>query len=78
MLLEQLREHADLLPQMPLGALFVFVGCWARLVGTVSAEVFGQLAWVAQHTEPFFEEVLADLAARLQVPGEALVTHPQR
>lgn len=68
----QLAEHGHLMPTLPLGAIFVFVGCWARLVGVVSAEVFGQLTWAAEHTEPFFEDVLADMARRLTIPPETL------
>lgn len=68
----QLEQHAVLMPGLPLGAIFVFVACWARLVGIVSAEAFGQLTWAAEHTEPFFEDVLAELAERVKVPLEVL------
>lgn len=68
----QLTQHAHLMPDLPLGAIFVFVGCWARLVGMVSAEAFGQLTWAAEHTEPFFEDMLAELSQRIQMPLELL------
>lgn len=68
----QLEPHTHLLPTLPMGALHTYVTCWARLVGMVSAEVFGQLGWAVEHTEPFFEEMLAELAARLSLPTSAL------
>lgn len=68
----ELEQHAHLVPTLPLGAVFVFVACWARLVGAVSAEVFGQLHWAVEHTEPFFEDVLADVARRMTVPVDVM------
>lgn len=68
----QLEPHTHLLPTLPIGALHTYVTCWARLVGMVSAEVFGQLGWAVEYTEPFFEEMLAELAGRLTLPASAL------
>ncbi|MGB5951471.1 MAG: TetR/AcrR family transcriptional regulator [Ornithinimicrobium sp.] len=74
---QQLRPHMELLPALPMGALHVFVTCWSRLIGMVSAEVFGQLGWAVEHTEPFFEEMLAETAARLQMPRSLLGEGPR-
>lgn len=68
----ELEQHAAVLPGLPVGAVFVFVSCWARLIGVISAEVFGQLHWAAQHTEPFFDDLMADLAQRMRMPASAL------
>jgi AcrR family transcriptional regulator len=65
-----LEAVAPMLGSLPEGAMFVFVATWARLVGVVSAEVFGQLSWATTHTGPVFEELLAELAARFSAPAE--------
>lgn len=67
-----LAAYRPLLGGLPEGAMFVFVATWARLVGVVSAEVFGQLTWATTHTGPFFEDLLAELAVRMGLPQEAL------
>lgn len=50
---------------LPVGALKVFLECWARLYGQICLEVFGHLAFALPDPEPMFEDMLRDLGSRL-------------
>ena len=67
---------------LPSGAMQVFLGCWARLHGMISLEVFGHLQWVAlPQPEDLFRAHVATMmeelglppapALELQLPGPA-------
>jgi AcrR family transcriptional regulator len=52
-------------PDLPLGAMLVFLTCWTRLQGFVTLEVFQHLDFALDDTEPMFHLLLHDLADRL-------------
>jgi AcrR family transcriptional regulator len=65
-LVAQLRSEQDLVTgDVPIGAVYVFLRCWARLYGTVTLEVFGHLGWALDDTSAIFEDMLTDNAAAL-------------
>lgn len=52
---------------LPAGALYQFAVGWHRMLGLVSVEVSGHLAWVLEDTEGFVRRQLDDLAGDLLV-----------
>jgi AcrR family transcriptional regulator len=67
-LTEQLAAYRQRLgSSLPLGALAVVFGCWMRLYGLVSLEVFNHMSFALPDPEPFFEGELAEIAARLNI-----------
>lgn len=69
-LVEQLSGYREAVSStLPLGALAVALGAWARLQGVVSLEVFNHLRFAyrdgACHGEPFFAQQLADVERSL-------------
>ena len=67
-LVEQLTGYRERLgSSVPIGALAVLLGCWMRLYGLVSLEVFHHLRFALTDAEPFFEAQLAEIAERLGV-----------
>lgn len=50
---------------LPLAALDVFLGCWVRIYGLISLEVFGHLRFALTDVAPMYDSLLAELAARL-------------
>jgi AcrR family transcriptional regulator len=67
-LTEQLAAYRQRLgSSLPLGALAVVFGCWMRLYGLVSLEVFNHMSFALPDPEPFFEGELAEIAARLDI-----------
>ena len=67
-LTEQLAAYRQRLGStLPLGALAVVFGCWMRLYGLVSLEVFNHMSFALPDPEPFFEGELAEIAARLDI-----------
>jgi len=65
-LVAQLRRYADHLGMgLPLGAVLVFLECWARLYGLIAMEVFGQLQFALTDVEPMFEATLDEIGHRL-------------
>lgn len=53
-------------PDVPVGALFVFLTLWVRLYGLVALEVFGHLSFALDDAEAFFEMTMRDLVDRLR------------
>jgi hypothetical protein len=67
-LTDQLEEYRQRLgSSLPLGALAVVFGCWMRLYGLVSLEVFNHMSFALPDPEPFFEGELAEIARRLGI-----------
>lgn len=60
------RPIEDVL-EVPPGAVYVFLRCWASLYGTVTLEVFGHLRWALSDPSPIFEDMLVDNARLLGV-----------
>jgi len=52
-------------PDLPLGAMLVFITCWTRLQGFVTLEVFQHLDFALDDTEPMFHLLLLELGDRL-------------
>ena len=52
-------------PDLPIGAMVVFLSCWIRLQGFVTLEVFGQLGFALDDSSPMFHLLMTDLADRL-------------
>ena len=50
-------------PNIPMGAVVVFLEGWIRLYGTVAMEVFGHLSWAMPEGSAMFEQSLVSLAA---------------
>jgi len=64
--LERYREGLGALGTgLPLGLLLTFLGCWTRLYGTLSLEVFGHLGFALDDAAPMFELMLVDTALLL-------------
>lgn len=65
----QLAEYAAAngIP-LPLASLEVFLGCWVRIYGLISLEVFGHLRFALSDVAPMYDSLLAELAARLGLP----------
>jgi AcrR family transcriptional regulator len=58
----QLRRYQrDSAPDLPLGALQVFLAVWVRVYGLVALEVFGHLRFALDDVEPLFESMVADM-----------------
>lgn len=55
-------------PQIPLGALVLFLDGWVRIFGSVTMEAFGHLSWAMPDAEPMFEEVMRGLAVMVSQP----------
>ncbi len=49
--------------ELPLGLLLTVVRCWERLQGSVSLEAFGHFRFAFADPEPFFEDMLTEVAA---------------
>jgi AcrR family transcriptional regulator len=62
-LLEDYAAHVGV--PLPPEAIAVFLGCWVRLYGAVTMEVFGHLSFALDDPEPLFERELARLTAEL-------------
>jgi AcrR family transcriptional regulator len=61
-LAEQLRRYrADFAPDLPLGALKVFLAVWIRVYGLVALEVFGHLRFALSDVEPLFEAMMSEM-----------------
>lgn len=58
--LERYRQSID--GELPPGALLTVVRCWERLQGSVSLEAFGHFRFVFEDPEPFFENMLSEVA----------------
>jgi AcrR family transcriptional regulator len=50
---------------VPVGVAYTVLGCWTRLYGLVSLEVFNHLRFAFDDAEPFFEAQLREIAAVL-------------
>jgi AcrR family transcriptional regulator len=50
---------------LTVGTTYLLLRGWARLLGQVALEVFGQLQFALTNTEPLFESVLVELAEDL-------------
>jgi AcrR family transcriptional regulator len=62
-LVEQLEDYREVLDaSLPIGVIHAFLTCWIRLLGQVSLEVFGHLAFAFHDLEPMFELLMAELA----------------
>lgn len=66
----QLEGPIEDVVEVPPGAVYVFLRCWASLYGTVTLEVFGHLRWALSDPSPIFEDMLSDNAARLGLLDE--------
>lgn len=65
-LVRQLKRNAAIfLPGLPIGAVYVFVWCWARLYGAVCLEIFGHLQWAVEDGQAMFEQTLQEIGERL-------------
>ena len=68
---EQLQEWCSRLPvPLPLGVMYVFLGCWIRLYGLVCMEIFGHLRFALHDAEPMFESELRSLGEVLGVAAD--------
>lgn len=69
-LVDQLAACRDQLASgVPLGVLDVVLGCWMRLYGMVTLEVFDHMRFALSDPQPFFESQLAEVMARVGVVG---------
>jgi AcrR family transcriptional regulator len=58
----QLRRYqAECAPNLPLGALQVFLAVWVRVYGLVALEVFGHLRFALDDVEPLFDSMMAEM-----------------
>jgi AcrR family transcriptional regulator len=66
-LFEQLARYRDMLgaPDLPIGGMVVFLGCWIRLQGFVSLEIFGHLGFCLEDAGPMFELWLVEMGSAL-------------
>lgn len=55
-------------PDLPLGAVVVYLEGWVRIFGSVATESFGHLAWAMPDGEPMFEQVMRSLADLVHRP----------
>ncbi len=62
--LARYREFLDA-PELPIGVMVRFLGCWVQLQGFVSLEVFGHLKFAFDDASPMFEQMLAEVMPRL-------------
>jgi AcrR family transcriptional regulator len=70
-LASQLAAWCESFPvALPLGVTQVFLSCWIRLYGTVSMEVFGQLAFALHDAGPMFEAELRGLSTLVGIGPE--------
>ena len=46
---------------LPIGVVYVFLSCWARIYGLVTMEVFGHLTFALEDPEPAFTTELAQI-----------------
>lgn len=61
-LAEQLRSYqAEFAPDLPIGALKVFLAVWIRVYGLVALEVFGHLRFALSDVEPLFEAMMSEM-----------------
>lgn len=67
LLLDQLTEYRAMLgtTELPIGVMVIFLGCWIRLQGFVTLEVFDHMAFAVRDATPMFELMLADMAPAL-------------
>lgn len=67
--------NETLAPNLPMGAVVIFLEDWIRLYGTVAMEVFGHLSWAVPDGAAMFEQSLRSIAAsvnqldRYRLPG---------
>jgi AcrR family transcriptional regulator len=59
---------AALAPDIPMGAVVVFLEGWVRIYGIVAMEVFGHLTWAVPDGAAMFEETLRGLAQAVDRP----------
>jgi AcrR family transcriptional regulator len=52
---------------VPAGVVRMYAGCWVRLYGLVTMEVFGHVHFLLEDAEPLFEAELHDLGVMLGV-----------
>lgn len=65
----QVETFARLHPvDLPAEALWAFARAWVRLYGVICMEVFGQLRFMFDDVEPYFEAELQSVVAGLGVP----------
>jgi AcrR family transcriptional regulator len=58
----QLRRYQEQsAPNLPLGALQVFLAVWVRVYGLVALEVFGHLRFALDDVEPLFESMMTEM-----------------
>jgi AcrR family transcriptional regulator len=64
---EPLQRYRDFLdaPELPIGVMVRFLGCWVQLQGFVSLEVFGHLKFAFDDASPMFEVMLAGVMPSL-------------
>jgi AcrR family transcriptional regulator len=65
-----------LAPDIPMGAVVVFLEGWVRIYGIVAMEVFGHLTWAVPDGGPMFEETLRGLARSVGRPDAYLPPAP--
>lgn len=59
---------ATLVPDMPMGAVVLFLEGWVRIFGCVAMEAFGHLSWAMHDGAPLFEQVMRSLAEMVGRP----------
>ena len=65
----QMDAFADLhAVELPVEALWAFARAWVRLYGVICMEVFGQLSFMFDDVEPYFEAELQSVVADLGMP----------
>jgi AcrR family transcriptional regulator len=64
---EPLARYREFLgaPELPVGVMVRFLGCWVRLQGFVSLEVFGHLKFAFDDASPMFEQMLTEVMPSL-------------
>jgi AcrR family transcriptional regulator len=68
-LLPQLDDYRQRLGiDLPLGVVYVFLSCWARIYGLVTMEVFGHLTFALADAEPVFMTELHQIGRLLGMP----------
>lgn len=65
--LGEYAEHVGV--ALPPEAIAVFLGCWVRLYGAVTMEVFGHLSFALEDAGPLFERELDSLVTELGLGG---------
>ncbi|HEX6468316.1 MAG TPA: TetR/AcrR family transcriptional regulator [Streptosporangiaceae bacterium] len=62
--LQRYREYLDA-PELPIGVMVRFLGCWIQLQGFVSLEVFGHLHFAFDDARPMFDQLMAEMMPSL-------------